>query len=1380
MDRMRYTAAGLALLIALALGATLSSAAHGASWSLEEKSLTARGIAEETTSFPEKSITASAAGALEITLECKVKGTGKIVAASTGEASLELFKCTILPKTCMVSETIAISSAKAELRENKATGAIYEILKSAEPEEPLGTFIVEKCPGQAGEFDILGEIAGELSTTEAVEQSLKFSQAITEAAGAELFFKTTPANFSGTATQKLSGAKSGKKWGACIACDYTPQQGLGLVNPGAPYPCKKCVGDPVDVATGNLTEEQTDIGPLGGRGPDLEVTRSYNAQLAATQKEAGPFGYGWSGSYSAVLLIDETAKTATVRQDNGSEVVFYLSEGKYSPAAWVQATLKKEGENYLYVLPTQETLEFSKSGQLNKITDRHGNALTLTYKEGKLETVKDAAGRTLTFTYKEGKVESVKDPMGHVVKYSYESGDLVKVTPPAEETARWKFKYDGSHRLTELTDGRGNTTKNEYDGSNRVTLQTEPLERKRKFEYKEVGNLKETTTTEPNGSKTVELFNEAGEPISITRAAGTSVATTTTYVYDVALRPTSVTDGNNHTTTYGYDAAGNKTSEKDANGNETKWTYNSTHDVLTETTPRGNTTTTTRNAAGDPETIKRPAPGGKTQETKFKWAANGDLEEETDPLGNKTTFKYDKYGNREAETNPEGDKKTWTYNEDGEVIAEVSPRGNEEGAKASEFETKTERDAQGRALKVTDPLGHETKFKYDASGNLEVLTNPNGHATTHVYNAADERTETKAANGDVTKIAYDSMGQAESKTDGNSRITKFEHNLLGQLTEEIDELARKTTFKYDAAGNLKEMKDTTGRTATYTHDAGDRRTEINYSEAGTPDVTFKYDKDGNVTEMTDGTGTTKKTYDELGRITEVENGNKEVVKYEYNLGNQKTKIVYPNGKSVTRGFDKAGRLEKITDWLGKETKFAYNRDSMPTATTFPSASENKDEYEYNKADELTKTTMKKGSETLASISYARDNAGLLKSATQTGLPGAGKPEYEYDERERLKKGAGTEFKYDAANNPTKLGASTLKYDKANQLEEGGEVAYTFNSVGERTKATPEEGPATTYGYDQAGNLISVKRPEEGEVEEIEDIYAYDGMGLRASEKVSGAKTQLTWDVTEELPLLLYDGTRYYIYGPDGLPFEQIASETATYLHHDHLGSTRLLTNASGEAKGKYTYTPYGSVEEHTGAASTPLGFNGQYRNESTGLIYLRARAYDPSTAQFTSVDPKVLETGESYVYAADNPINAADPNGEQVRTQRGPSPPPRPPAGGGSPGATIFPGVGLNPWGGGYSTPGMRWNANGGTIFPGFSWSPWGGYSTGGMRWNANGGSIFPGFAWSPWGGYSTMSMRWNANGGTIFPGFAWGPWGFFSTPGMRWNNGGSSCLDLF
>lgn len=41
-----------------------------------------------------------------------------------------------------------------------------------------------------------------------------------------------------------------------------------------------------------------------------------------------------------------------------------------------------------------------------------------------------------------------------------------------------------------------------------------------------------------------------------------------------------------------------------------------------------------------------------------------------------------------------------------------------------------------------------------------------------------------------------------------------------------------------------------------------------------------------------------------------------------------------------------------------------------------------------------------------------------------------------------------------------------------------------------------------------------------------------------------------------------------------------------------------------------------------------------------------ARWYDPSTGEFTTVDPMLAQTGQPYSYANDDPVNGGDPTGE--------------------------------------------------------------------------------------------------------------------------------------
>jgi RHS repeat-associated protein len=89
----------------------------------------------------------------------------------------------------------------------------------------------------------------------------------------------------------------------------------------------------------------------------------------------------------------------------------------------------------------------------------------------------------------------------------------------------------------------------------------------------------------------------------------------------------------------------------------------------------------------------------------------------------------------------------------------------------------------------------------------------------------------------------------------------------------------------------------------------------------------------------------------------------------------------------------------------------------------------------------------------------------------------------------------------------------------------------------------------------------------------------------------------------------------------------------------------VLTDSSGNVTGTYSYDAYGSTTSHTGGGGTPLQYAGQYLDGETGLQYLQARYYDPSTAQFISVDPLVGATGQPYGYAGGNPLALSDPRG---------------------------------------------------------------------------------------------------------------------------------------
>ena len=125
-----------------------------------------------------------------------------------------------------------------------------------------------------------------------------------------------------------------------------------------------------------------------------------------------------------------------------------------------------------------------------------------------------------------------------------------------------------------------------------------------------------------------------------------------------------------------------------------------------------------------------------------------------------------------------------------------------------------------------------------------------------------------------------------------------------------------------------------------------------------------------------------------------------------------------------------------------------------------------------------------------------------------------------------------------------------------------------------------------------------------------------------------------------------DSSHDYVYGPSGVPIEQVNESTGapTYFYTDQLGSVVMEADLSGSVIGTQSYSAYGSLASSTGSDPTPFGYAGGY-TDATGLIYLVHRYYDPSTGQFVSVDPLVSMTGEAYGYTYDNPVNQYDPMG---------------------------------------------------------------------------------------------------------------------------------------
>ncbi|MBU5451519.1 RHS repeat-associated core domain-containing protein, partial [Acetivibrio sp. MSJd-27] len=92
------------------------------------------------------------------------------------------------------------------------------------------------------------------------------------------------------------------------------------------------------------------------------------------------------------------------------------------------------------------------------------------------------------------------------------------------------------------------------------------------------------------------------------------------------------------------------------------------------------------------------------------------------------------------------------------------------------------------------------------------------------------------------------------------------------------------------------------------------------------------------------------------------------------------------------------------------------------------------------------------------------------------------------------------------------------------------------------------------------------------------------------------------------------------------------------------GDTAQLVNASGTILKDYTYDAFGNQKQTEEIDNNPFRYCGEYFDNETGFIYLRARYYDSSIGRFTTEDP-IKDGVNWFVYCGNNPVMFIDPLG---------------------------------------------------------------------------------------------------------------------------------------
>jgi RHS repeat-associated protein len=1043
---------------------------------------------------------------------------------------------------------------------------------------------------------------------------------------------------------------TGRQYGLRDFSWHMPNAGGGGDGGGGGKGCDSCPctrgDDPVDHSTGIKFETATDVSWGGARG-GITLTRMYSSDNSA-QAILGRFGRGWKDSYDIRLTgnwsVGGAGRVVMPDEQTGRLFSYARTEGNGTLVFTTTATVSQLGDTvrkltdgtFDYLKAGGDVTRFDSGGRPTSLVDRNGNTTTLTYTGSNLTQITDPVGRALALSYdSNNRVVSITDPLGGTWHYTYDSsiafGILDTVTDPLAGVTRYAYT---NLRLSSITDPRGSFAKRiTYDAAGRVISQQFADNGTENYDYTLSGGIVTSTTiTDPLGRKTEKRFNASGYvigetdslgqsarvergigdnlPISITGPCGCVEATrqfddrgnvlsstdqlghTIRTEYDpVFNRPTKTIDELGHETRYSYDSKGNVLSMTNALSQTTSYTYDQFGELESVTDALGHTIGMEHDTYGNLSATVDASHNRSTRESDVA----GRLLRTTDPLGRRASMTYDSLNRMLTNTDPSGAVRRYEYDANGNKTKETN---------ALDEVISLNYDAKNRLVKRIDPLGRTRQITYDSLNEITRTVSPGGRVMTYGWDARGQRASvTDALNGSI-RYEYDNRGNLVKVADQRGNTTAFVYDQMSRQVATIDPLGKRTSASYNAHGDVSETIDRLGRSTRYTYDEVDRPIRIEYADAI---VTNTFDLAGRLTHIADTqSGSIDRTYDEAGRILS-ETTAPGLVSYSYNSASQRASLTVADRQPVAYGYDLGGRLSTITQ--GSEV-FTYQYDLLSRRKEVGRPNGVTTSYQYNPAGRLSRLTHSRSQviEDLQYI-YSKDDelVGMTSSLTGTQLP--------------LPKNA------NAAN-------------AANRLSQFGSDSFTFDEEGKTSSRTGTQG-TTSYSWDARGRLKQVQLPNAQMVS-----FNYDPLGRRTSRTVEGISTTFLYDGRDVVLDRRSDGpTVDYLNGQDvDEKLRQTSAATGPlYFLQDQHNSTIALVNSGGGISESAQYEAFG---ESTGYDSTRYGYTGRERDADTGLMYYRARWYDPSQGRFLSEDPIGFLGGTNfYAYVDNNPLTNTDPSG---------------------------------------------------------------------------------------------------------------------------------------
>jgi RHS repeat-associated protein len=605
-----------------------------------------------------------------------------------------------------------------------------------------------------------------------------------------------------------------------------------------------------------------------------------------------------------------------------------------------------------------------------------------------------------------------------------------------------------------------------------------------------------------------------------------------------------------------------------------------------------------------------------------------------------------------------------------------------------------------------------TYYKYDALGNMTVVTQ-----------GAQKRYFKYDSLGRLIRVRQpeqefnDNLDLPDAYNTSGKWTAGFVYDIFGNLKRTTDASGVNVVSEYDKANRVIKRCYTKPNVSTGATECSQVTGSSNAS-ANTPPVEYFYDgkgldqqqspnyAKGKLTKVTSSISETRyKLFDNQGRLLESEqrtpagmeiiaNAIPKVSKYEYNLSGALVQQTYPSGRTVRSSFEADGDLTQVQSRVASTMPFkAYAGDfSYTTAGTISQLKLGNGRWEtakINSRQQITELALgtSPADTSLWKLNYdygelqsngvdvdsTKNTGGIAKQTISfAGLANSLVQTYKYDSLERLTEARETSGTAQSAPQTWK---QQFGYDRfGNRTGFGQAIGQTQLQINSET--LPEIEPLTNrfksgqnYTYDKNGNLtIDAQNRQfsfngDNKQTEVRNTngekvgeYFFDGEGRRVKKKA-----YFEGQITEET-IFVYDGMGKLVAEYSTAPAP--ATRTTNYTTSDHLGSPRIITDASGTPTSRRDFMPFGEeLNTDTSNRTTSLKygqsdsvrqrFTGYQKDTETGLDFAEARMYENRHGRFTAVDP-LLASGKSadpqtfnrYSYTSNNPIIRIDANGK--------------------------------------------------------------------------------------------------------------------------------------